>query len=81
MCGHHDKHTDALAACVALAAEAAVLSARCRMLQEDLASVDARIRAVSESLRRLRHDGAESGPEADDDRLRGQRDKKCRLEG
>jgi len=66
MCGQSEKHREALAACVSLAAEAAVLAARCRMLQEDLATVDARIRAVSDLLLRLHHDEAEPGTGDDD---------------
>ncbi|SEN89216.1 hypothetical protein [Actinacidiphila rubida] len=61
MCSPFDKRVNALAAYASLAAEAGVLAARWRTLQADLASVDARITAVSEALRRLHHDGAESG--------------------
>ncbi|WP_432074582.1 hypothetical protein [Streptomyces wuyuanensis] len=38
-----------------LAAEAALLEGRLRMLREALDTVDARMEAVSDSLRRLRH--------------------------
>lgn len=69
MCGRSDQHADAVAACVSLAAEAAVLAARCRMLQEDLAAVDARIRAVSDALHRLHRAGADPRSPDGDDRL------------
>lgn len=45
---------DPVAAGVTLAAEAAVLEARLRVLREALGAVDARIEAVSDALRRLR---------------------------
>ncbi|MCX4706395.1 hypothetical protein [Streptomyces sp. NBC_01373] len=48
-----DQHSDPAAASVSLAAEAALLEARVRMLQEALETVDARIEAVSETLRQL----------------------------
>ncbi|MFJ8107677.1 hypothetical protein [Streptomyces sp. NPDC096132] len=49
-----DQHFDPAAAGVSLAAEAALLEARLRLLQEAIDTVDARIRATSEALRRLR---------------------------
>ncbi|MEV0227267.1 hypothetical protein [Streptomyces sp. NPDC050704] len=49
-----DQHPDPATASVSLAAEAALLEARLRMLQEALDTVDARIEAVSETLRQLR---------------------------
>ncbi|WP_371101711.1 hypothetical protein [Streptomyces sp. PU_AKi4] len=45
---------DPVAAAATLAAEAAVLEARLRVLRETLGAVDARIEAVSDALRRLR---------------------------
>ncbi|MGP4084871.1 hypothetical protein [Streptomyces sp. KR55] len=47
-----DQHPDPAAASVSLAAEAALLEARLRMLHEALDAVDARIAAVSDTLRR-----------------------------
>ncbi|WP_159011879.1 hypothetical protein [Streptomyces sp. NRRL F-5123] len=49
---HPDQRFDP-ATGVVLAAEAALLEARLRMLREALGSVDARIAAVTEALRRL----------------------------
>lgn len=49
-----DHHSDPAALGVWLATEATLLEARLRMLQEELATVDSRIEAVSETLRRLR---------------------------
>lgn len=49
-----DQQTDPAAASVSLAAEAAVLEARLRMLREALDGVDTRIEEVSEALRRVR---------------------------
>ncbi|MEV7141651.1 hypothetical protein [Streptomyces tauricus] len=51
-----DRHTrpDLADVGVSLAAEAAVLEARTRMLQEAIADVDAQMRETSEQLRRLR---------------------------
>jgi hypothetical protein len=48
-----DNYSDP-AAWVSLATEAALLEARLRMLREALDTVDARIEAVSETLRQLR---------------------------
>lgn len=48
-----DHHCDPAAASVSLAAQAALLEARLRMLHEALGTVDARVEAVSEELRRL----------------------------
>ncbi|PPS85375.1 hypothetical protein [Streptomyces sp. MH60] len=49
-----DRQTDPAAATASLAAEAALLEGRLSLLREAIDSVDARIDAVSESLRRLR---------------------------
>lgn len=49
-----DQHSDPAAAGVFLAAEAAVLEARLRLLQEAIDTVDARIEEVSDTLRLLR---------------------------
>jgi hypothetical protein len=62
MSSHIEEPPDHAAACASLVAEVTVLTARLRMLQKDLASVDARIGAVSGALRRLRHDEAPQGP-------------------
>ncbi|GGW79343.1 MULTISPECIES: hypothetical protein [Streptomyces] len=48
-----DRQTDPAAATASLAAEAALLEGRLSMLREAIDSVDARIEAVSETLRRL----------------------------
>ncbi|MFE0453675.1 hypothetical protein ACFW2D_20725 [Streptomyces sp. NPDC058914] len=55
-----DKRPDPAAASVSLAAEAAVLESRLRLLQEAIDTVDARIEAVSDALRLLRHASAAS---------------------
>jgi hypothetical protein len=57
-----DKHSDPAADSVPLAAEAALLEARLVLLQEAIAAVDARIEAVSDTLRLLRR--ASSSAEA-----------------
>ncbi|MGW5430374.1 hypothetical protein ACWET9_24650 [Streptomyces sp. NPDC004059] len=49
-----DKYSDLAAAGVSLAAEAALLEAHLRMLQEAIDSVDERITVVTETLHRLR---------------------------
>jgi hypothetical protein len=49
-----DQQADARAAAASLAAEAALLEGRLRMLREAIAAVDVRIESVSESLRQLR---------------------------
>ncbi|MDQ0790628.1 hypothetical protein QFZ63_001347 [Streptomyces sp. B3I7] len=49
-----DRQTDPAAATASLAAEAALLEGRLSLLREAINSVDARIDAVSETLRRLR---------------------------
>lgn len=48
-----DEHADPAAALVSLATEAALLEARLRMLREAIDTVDARIKAVTDSLRLL----------------------------
>ncbi|MFI8485465.1 hypothetical protein [Streptomyces rubrogriseus] len=48
-----DRQTDPAAATASLAAEAALLEGRLSLLREAIDSVDARIDAVSETLRRL----------------------------
>lgn len=58
---HHDSGR---AASVSLAAEAALLEARLRMLREELDTVDARIQAVSEALRQLRRPAASAEPDS-----------------
>jgi hypothetical protein len=50
-----DRQTDPAAAIASLATEAALLEARLRLLREAIDTVDARIDAVSETLRKLRH--------------------------
>ncbi|MFF7716239.1 hypothetical protein [Streptomyces sp. NPDC007988] len=50
-----DQPPDPAASVVLLATEAALLEARLGMLREALDTVDARIEAVSDTLRRLRH--------------------------
>ncbi|KMS68734.1 MULTISPECIES: hypothetical protein [Streptomyces] len=50
-----DRQTDPAAATASLAAEAALLEGRLRLLREAINTVDARIDAVSETLRRLQH--------------------------
>ncbi|WKX22672.1 MULTISPECIES: hypothetical protein [unclassified Streptomyces] len=58
-----DRQTDPAAATASLAAEAALLEGRLCLLREAIDSVDARIDAVSETLRRLRR--PVSGPTDD----------------
>jgi hypothetical protein len=48
-----DRHPEPAVTGVSLAAEAALLEARLRMLREEIGHVDARIRAVSDALHRL----------------------------
>lgn len=60
-----DKHSDPAAASVSLAAEAALLEARVRLLQEAIDTVDARIEAVSDTLRLLRRTSSASAEGAD----------------
>lgn len=55
-----DKHSDAAAASVSLAAEAALLEARLRALHGAIDTVDARIKAVSDALCRLRRSASVS---------------------
>ncbi|OKK05048.1 hypothetical protein [Streptomyces sp. CB02400] len=57
-------HTDPAGVGVSLAAEAALLEARLRMLSEALHEVDTRIRVVSDSLYKLRN----SAPARDDEK-------------
>ncbi|WP_264349546.1 hypothetical protein [Streptomyces milbemycinicus] len=52
------QHSDPAAACVSLAAEAALLEARLQMLQEAIDTVDTRIKSVSDALRHTRPAGA-----------------------
>ncbi|WP_328891000.1 hypothetical protein [Streptomyces sp. NBC_00316] len=61
---HHDSGP---AAGVSLAAEAALLEARLRMLREELDTVDARIEAVSDALRQLRRSAASAEPDKSED--------------
>lgn len=63
-----DQPCDPAAASVALAAEAAVFEARSRMLQEAIDAVDARIKAASDTLNRLRS-AASARTRGDDDQL------------
>ncbi|MFD5721714.1 hypothetical protein [Streptomyces sp. NPDC127036] len=63
-----DQPCDPAAASVALAAEAAVFEARSRMLQEAIDAVDARIKAASDTLDRLRK-AASARTGEDDDQL------------
>ncbi|MGW3729776.1 hypothetical protein [Streptomyces sp. F001] len=49
-----DQHSGPAAASVSLAAEAALLEARLRLLQEAIDTVDARIEAMSDALRAKR---------------------------
>jgi hypothetical protein len=51
--GSTDRQTDPAAATASLAAEAALLEGRLSLLREAIDTVDARIEAVSEALRRL----------------------------
>ncbi|MFG3305151.1 hypothetical protein [Streptomyces wuyuanensis] len=50
-----DQPPDPAASAVLLATEAALLEGRLRLLREALDTVDARMEAVSDTLRRLRH--------------------------
>ncbi|MGW7622826.1 hypothetical protein ACWGLG_44890 [Streptomyces antimycoticus] len=50
-----DRQTDPTAVSASLAAEAALLEGRLILLREAIDTVDARIDAVSEALRRLQH--------------------------
>ncbi|MEV1068945.1 hypothetical protein [Streptomyces sp. NPDC050263] len=63
-----DQHSDPAADSVALAAEAALLEARLRLLREAIDVVDARIRAASDALR-LRRDDSSVNPQAEDRRI------------
>jgi hypothetical protein len=60
-----DKHFDPAAASVSLAAEAALLEARIRLLQEAIDTVDARIKAASDALRLLHRTSSASAQVAD----------------
>ncbi len=60
-----DKHSDPAAASVSLAAEAALLEARLRLLQEAIDTVDARIKTVSDTLHLLRRTSSASAEGAD----------------
>ncbi|WP_416980945.1 hypothetical protein [Streptomyces sp. T028] len=63
-----DQHSDPAVAGVFLAAEAALIEARLRLLQEAIATVDARIRAISDALGRLHPaDPASSGANSGND--------------
>ncbi|WP_333747742.1 hypothetical protein [Streptomyces sp. IBSBF 2394] len=65
-----DRQTDPAAA--SLAAEAALLEGRLSLLREAIDSVDARIDAVSETLRRLQRPATEGKtPEAAEERKSG----------
>ncbi|MFG3108067.1 hypothetical protein [Streptomyces tendae] len=70
-----DRQTDPAAATASLAAEAALLEGRLSLLREAIDSVDARIDAVSETLRRLQRPatGPTDGktPEATEERKSG----------
>ncbi|MEU6707823.1 hypothetical protein [Streptomyces wuyuanensis] len=59
-----DQPPDPAASAVLLATEAALLEGRLRLLREALDTVDARMEAVSDTLRRLRH-AASATPAAD----------------
>ncbi|MFD5632069.1 hypothetical protein [Streptomyces sp. NPDC127072] len=59
-----DHDDDPAGATVFLAAEAAVLTERVRMLREQLADVDARIKETAEKLRRLQSPHPALGDEA-----------------
>ncbi|GHA54551.1 MULTISPECIES: hypothetical protein [Streptomyces] len=50
-----DRQADPAAATASLAAEAALLEGRLRLLREAIDTVDARIDVVSEALRQLQH--------------------------
>lgn len=70
-----DRQADPAAATASLAAEAALLEGRLRLLREAIDTVDARIDAVSEALRHLHHsvarpaDGQKHPGETDGTRL------------
>ncbi|WP_037868983.1 hypothetical protein [Streptomyces sp. NRRL S-813] len=53
-----DRQADPATATASLVAEAALLEGRLRLLREAINTVDARIEAVSETLRQLQHSGA-----------------------
>ncbi|MFF6815610.1 hypothetical protein ACFZAG_37940 [Streptomyces sp. NPDC012403] len=53
-----DRQTDPVAVTTSLAAEAALLEGRLSLLREAIETVDARIDAVSETLRRLHRSAA-----------------------
>ncbi|MFG3092882.1 hypothetical protein ACGGAI_35280 [Streptomyces antibioticus] len=61
-----DQPCDPAAAAVALAAEAAVFEARSRMLHEAIDALDTRIKAMSETLNRLRSASAARMTESGD---------------
>ncbi|MGW2458014.1 hypothetical protein ACWC4J_18775 [Streptomyces sp. NPDC001356] len=54
-----DRQADPAAATASLAAEAALLEGRLRLLREAIDTVDARIDTVSEALRQLQHSVAQ----------------------
>ncbi|MGW0084334.1 hypothetical protein [Streptomyces sp. NPDC003393] len=58
-----DRHADPSATTASLAAEAALLEGRVRLLREAINAVDARIEAVSETLRQLQRSGAGTADE------------------
>lgn len=60
-----DQHSDPTAASVSLAAEATLLECRLRLLQEEIDTVDARIKAVSDALRLLRRTSSASDSAAE----------------
>ncbi|MFI9542609.1 hypothetical protein ACIHAR_01250 [Streptomyces sp. NPDC052016] len=63
--GSTDRQTDPAAATASLAAEAVLLEGRLSLLREAIDTVDARIEAVSEALRRLQRSvGEPAGGEA-----------------
>ncbi|MFG2359750.1 hypothetical protein [Streptomyces sp. NPDC048521] len=70
-----DQQSDPAAATASLVAEAALLEGRLRLLREAIDTVDARIDAVSETLRKLQRsvpgpaDGAARSGEASDSGL------------
>ncbi|MGW0209399.1 hypothetical protein ACWDZ8_27585 [Streptomyces sp. NPDC003233] len=60
-----EEHSDPAVTSVSLAAEAALLEARVRMLQEQIDETDVRIKALSDTLRLLRS-GAPASAEPPD---------------
>jgi hypothetical protein len=66
-----DKYSDHAADGVSLAAEAALLEARLRLLQEAIDTVDARINAVSDTLRLLHRTSSVPSEAADSEEPRG----------